>query len=86
MFSITKGISHCGDSIEGKLVTADDELNAPDCGNATNKTEKDAEVEMMMMMKADKHSPRVQSNLTKILLMIKLMIMRLRSVPGSWEN
>jgi hypothetical protein len=38
-------ISHCGDSIEGKLVTAVDELKGPDCGNATEETEKDAEVE-----------------------------------------
>ena len=28
-------ISHRGDSIEGKLVTAVDELKVPDCGNAT---------------------------------------------------
>ena len=38
-------ISHRGDSIEGKLVTAVDELKVPDCGNATEQTEKDAEVE-----------------------------------------
>ena len=38
-------ISHCGDSIEGKHVTAVDELKGPDCGNATEETEKDAEVE-----------------------------------------
>ena len=38
-------ISHCGDSIEGKVVTAVDELKEPDCGNATEETEKDAEVE-----------------------------------------
>ena len=38
-------ISHCGDSIEGKPVTAVDELKCPDCGNATEETEKDAEVE-----------------------------------------
>jgi len=39
-------ISHCGDSIEGKLVTAVDELKGgPDCGNATEGSEKDAEVE-----------------------------------------
>jgi hypothetical protein len=38
-------ISHCGDSIEGKVVTALDELKEPDCGNATEETEKDAEVE-----------------------------------------
>ena len=38
-------ISHCGDSIEGKLVIAVDELKGPDCGNATEETEKDAEVE-----------------------------------------
>jgi hypothetical protein len=40
-------ISHCGDSIEGKLVTAVDELKEPDCGNATEETEKDAEVEKL---------------------------------------
>ena len=34
-------ISHCGDSIE----TAVDELKVPDCGNAKEETEKDAEVE-----------------------------------------
>jgi hypothetical protein len=38
-------ISHCGDSMEGKLVIAVDELNGPDCGNATEETEMDAEVE-----------------------------------------
>ena len=38
-------ISHCGDSIEGKVVTAVDELKEPDCGNATEETEKDAKVE-----------------------------------------
>jgi S-ribosylhomocysteine lyase LuxS involved in autoinducer biosynthesis len=38
-------ISHCGDSIEGKVVTAVDELKEPECGNATEETEKDAEVE-----------------------------------------
>ena len=38
-------ISHCGDSSEGKVVTAVDELKEPDCGNATEVTEKDAEVE-----------------------------------------
>jgi hypothetical protein len=38
-------ISHCEDSIEGKVVTAVDELKEPDCGNATEETEKDAEVE-----------------------------------------
>jgi hypothetical protein len=37
--------SHCGDSIEGKVVTAVDELKEPDCDNATEETEKDAEVE-----------------------------------------
>ena len=31
--------------MEGKLVTAVDELKGPDCGNATEETEKDAEVE-----------------------------------------
>ena len=30
---------------EGKVVTAVDELKEPDCGNATEETEKDAEVE-----------------------------------------
>jgi hypothetical protein len=34
-------ISHCGDSIE----TAVDELKGPDCGNATEETEKASEVE-----------------------------------------
>ena len=35
-----------GDSIEGKLVTAVNELKGgPDCGNATEESEKDAEVE-----------------------------------------
>ena len=34
-------ISHWGDSIE----TAVDELKVPDCGNAKEETEKDAEVE-----------------------------------------
>jgi hypothetical protein len=38
-------ISHCGDSIEGKVVTAADELKELDCGNATEENEKDAEVE-----------------------------------------
>ena len=38
-------ISHCGDSIEVKVATAVDELKEPDCGNATEETEKDAEVE-----------------------------------------
>ena len=38
-------ISHCGDSIEGKVVTAVDELKKPNCGIATEETEKDAEVE-----------------------------------------
>jgi hypothetical protein len=38
-------ISHFWDSIEGKLVTAVDELKGPDCGNTTEETEKDAEVE-----------------------------------------
>jgi hypothetical protein len=38
-------ISHCGDSIKGKIVTAVDELKEPNCGNATEETEKDAEVE-----------------------------------------
>ena len=38
-------ISHCGDSIEGKVVTAVDELKEPDCGNATEETEKDFEDE-----------------------------------------
>ena len=38
-------ISHRGDSIEVKLVTAVDELKVPDCGNETEQTEKDAEVE-----------------------------------------
>jgi hypothetical protein len=38
-------ISHCGDSIEGKPVTAVDLLICPDCGNATEETEKDAMVE-----------------------------------------
>jgi hypothetical protein len=33
-------ISHCEDSIEGKVVTADDELKEPDCSNATEETEK----------------------------------------------
>ena len=84
-----------------------DELKEPDCGNATDKTEKDAEVEnpdnvddetnnmdnlrskkkpgsCLNMMKADKQSPRVQSNLMKMLMMIKLMILRFRSLPGSW--
>ena len=35
-------ISHCRDSIENKLVTAVDDLKEPDCGNATDETEKDA--------------------------------------------
>ena len=35
-------ISHCGGSIEGKLVTTVDELKRPDHGNATEETEKDA--------------------------------------------
>ena len=34
-----------GDSIEGKLVTDGDELKGPDCGNATEETEKNAKVE-----------------------------------------
>jgi hypothetical protein len=34
-------ISHCGDSIEGKVVTAVEELKEPDCGNATEETEKE---------------------------------------------
>ena len=38
-------IVHCGDSIEGKRVTGVDELKMPDCGYATEETEKDAEVE-----------------------------------------
>jgi hypothetical protein len=38
-------ISRCGDSNEGKVVTTVDELKEPDCGNATEETEKDAEVE-----------------------------------------
>ena len=38
-------ISQCGDTIEGKLVTGIDELKWHDCGNATEETEKDAEVE-----------------------------------------
>ena len=38
-------ISHCGDSIEGKLVINVDELKGRDCGNATEETEKDAKVE-----------------------------------------
>jgi hypothetical protein len=38
-------IAHCGDFIEGKVATAVDELKEPDCGNATEETEKDAEVE-----------------------------------------
>ena len=37
--------SHSGDYIEGKLVTAVDELKVPDCGNATEETEKDAKVD-----------------------------------------
>ena len=32
--------THCGDPIEGKLVTAVDELKGPDCGNATEETER----------------------------------------------
>jgi hypothetical protein len=91
-------ISHCGDSIEGKLVTADDELKGPDCGNATEETEKDAEVEKsdyvdedtndldklwlsrrdprscLNIMNAVKSSPRVQSNLLKMLLMKLLYV------------
>ena len=47
-------ISHCGDSIEGKPVTADDELKCPDCGNATEETEKDAEVEKSDYIDEDK--------------------------------
>ena len=84
-------------------MTAVHKLEEHDCGNATDETEKDAEVEKsdyvddntnnidtmrskkkpgscLNMMKADKQSPRVQSNLMKMLLMIKLMIMRFRSV------
>jgi hypothetical protein len=38
-------ISPCGDSIEGKVVTAVVKLKEPDCGNATEETEKDPEVE-----------------------------------------
>jgi hypothetical protein len=38
-------ISHCGDSIEDKVMTAVDELKEPNCGNSTEETEKDAEVE-----------------------------------------
>ena len=38
-------ISHDRDSIEGKLVTAVDELKWPDCGNTTTETEKNAEAE-----------------------------------------
>jgi hypothetical protein len=33
-------ISHCGDSIEGKLLTAVDELKGPEFGNATDETER----------------------------------------------
>jgi hypothetical protein len=47
-------ISHCGDSIEGKVVTAVDELKVPDCGNATEETEKDAEVEKSDYIDEDK--------------------------------
>ena len=41
---VKKYISHDRDSIEGKLVTAVDELKWPDCGNTTKETEKSAEV------------------------------------------
>jgi hypothetical protein len=44
-------ISHCGDSIEGKLMTAVDELIGVACGNATEETEKDVMVEKYMLMK-----------------------------------
>jgi hypothetical protein len=37
--------SHDRDSIEGKLVSAVDELKWPDCGKTTKETEKNAEVE-----------------------------------------
>jgi hypothetical protein len=43
--NIKKKLFHCGDSIEGKVATFVDELKEPDCGNATEETEKDAEVE-----------------------------------------
>ena len=42
----SKSLAHCGDSIEGELVTAVDELRGPDCGNATKETENDAEVRL----------------------------------------
>ena len=47
-------ISHCGDSIESKIVTAVDELKVPNCGNATEETEKDAEVEKSDYIDEDK--------------------------------
>jgi hypothetical protein len=37
-------ISYCGNSIEGKLVNAVNELKGPDCGNATEETDKDVKV------------------------------------------
>ena len=36
---------HCGDCNQGKLVTAVHKLKEHDCGNATDETEKDAEVD-----------------------------------------
>jgi hypothetical protein len=42
----SKLLAHCGDSIEGKHVTAVDELKGGlECGNATEESEKDAGVE-----------------------------------------
>ena len=52
-----------GDSIEGKLVTAVNELKGgPDCGNATEESEKDAEVE-----KTDYTKGAAEMNVAQIL-------------------
>jgi hypothetical protein len=68
-------ISHCGDSIEGKVVIAVDELKESDCGKATEETEKDAEVEKsdyidedtndMDKLRLSKNRPRSCLNMMK---------------------
>jgi hypothetical protein len=52
-------ISHCGDSIEGIVVTAVAELKEPNCGNATKETND------MDKLRLSKNRPRSCLNMMK---------------------
>jgi hypothetical protein len=58
-------ISHCRDSIEGRLVTGVDELKRPDCANVTEKTGKDAEVETSGSLKDNEDITNMGMSLSK---------------------